>query len=171
MAQYDSEGNLIIPTLGISTSNLGSINTRTNLSQGYDNVSPKSTVYAGGVAPVGTDTSSASGVPTYLNPYTEYGNTEGLFGLTNNTWNNLGQAAGLAGTAYSLYDNILGNKAEMYKLQKSAMKQNMANIAEDRANHQKFVGNFGGAFNTAFKPAAANSGLAASATSSATPKY
>ena len=94
----------------------------------------------------------------FKNPYLEYNSAPGLLGFTNGEWNNASQAAGLAGTTYNLYDNILGNKAQMYKTQMSAMKQNMANIAEDRANHAKFQGNFGGGFNSAF-----GSGLASTA--------
>lgn len=94
--------------------------------------------------------------------YYKYMNDEGLFGLKNGTWNNLGQAAGLAGTAYGLYDSLLGDKHDMFKTQMSALKQNMANVAEDRANHKAFQSNFGGGFNSAF-----GKGLAASA---ATPK-
>lgn len=93
-----------------------------------------------------------------VNPLIENNNQVGLLGFTNGEWNNASQAAGLAGTAYNLYDNILGNKAQMYKTQMSAMRQNMANIAEDRANHAKFQGNFGGGFNSAF-----GSGLASTA--------
>ena len=102
--------------------------------------------------------SMASGTYGYKNPYLELNNQAGLFGMTNGTWNNLGQAAGLAGTAYNLYDSILGNKAQMYKTQMAGMKQNMANIAEDRAAHKAFQGNFGGGINSAF-----GSGLAGSA--------
>lgn len=96
--------------------------------------------------------------PGYVNPMIEYGNQSGLFGLNNSTWNNAGQAAGLAGTAFNVYDNLWGNKADMYKTQMNAMKQNMANIAEDRANRKAFVGNFGSGVNSAL-----GSGLAASA--------
>ena len=39
-----------------------------------------------------------------------------------------------------------------------ALKQNMANIKEDRANHQTYVKNIGGGFNSAF-----GNGLAANA--------
>lgn len=98
------------------------------------------------------------GTTGYVDPYTLNNNQVGLFGLTNGYWNNIGQAAGLAGTAYNLYDNMLGNKAQMYKLQKSAMQQNMANIAEDRAAHKAFQGNIGSGFNQAM-----GSGLAANA--------
>lgn len=41
--------------------------------------------------------------------------TKGLFGLENGTWNNMGQAAGLAGSAYNLYDQTSGNSADLYK--------------------------------------------------------
>lgn len=94
--------------------------------------------------------------------YYKYMKDPGLFGLENGTWNNLGQFAGLAGTTYGLYDSLLGDKHDMFKTQMSALKQNMANIAEDRAAHRTFQNNFGGGINSAFK-----GGLAASA---ATPK-
>lgn len=94
--------------------------------------------------------------------YYRYMKEPGLFGLENGTWNNLGQAAGLAGTVYGLYDGLLGDKHDMFKTQMKALKQNMANIAEDRAAHRTFQNNFGGGINSAFK-----GGLAASA---ATPK-
>ena len=92
-----------------------------------------------------------------INSYTEYANSPGMFGLSNGAWNNMGQLSGLAGTAFNVYDNLFGNKADMYKTQMSAMKQNMANIAEDRANRKAFVGNIGNGFNKAL-----GSGLAAS---------
>lgn len=44
-----------------------------------------------------------------------YNNAEGLFGFTNGTWNNLGQATGLLGTGYGLYDSLLGNKSKLFK--------------------------------------------------------
>lgn len=154
--RYDSNGNPIIDTLGIDPSNLGAVNTRSNLAQGYDNAAPKSAVYSGGVAPAGTDVSGTNNAAGYLNPYTEYSNQEGLFGLTNGYWNNIGQASGLAGTAYNLYDSILGNKAQMFDTQMKAMKQNMANVKEDRAAHKTFQNNIGSGFNSAM-----GSGLAA----------
>lgn len=155
--RYDSNGNPIIDELGIDPSNLGEINTRTNLAKSYENTAPKSVVYSGGIAPAGTDVSDTKKTTEYLNPYTEYSNQEGLFGLTNGYWNNIGQASGLAGTAYNLYDNILGNKAQMFDTQMKAMKQNMANVKEDRAAHKAFQNNLGSGFNQAM-----GSGLAAS---------
>lgn len=92
------------------------------------------------------------------NSYIDYSNAPGMFGLNNGQWNNLGQLSGLAGTAFNVYDNLWGNKADMYKTQMAAMKQNMANIAEDRANRKAFVGNFGSGVNSAL-----GGGLAASA--------
>ena len=100
------------------------------------------------------------GVTPNVNPYTEYSNQIGLLGQTNGWWNNMGQAAGLAGTGIGIWNDTIGPKAQLYKTQMSAMKQNMANVAADRAKHQTYVANIGGGFNSAFKP---GSGLAASA--------
>lgn len=100
------------------------------------------------------------GVTPGVNPYTEYSNQIGLLGQTNGWWNNMGQAAGLAGTGIGIWNDTIGPKAQLYKTQMAAMKQNMANVKEDRANHQTYVANIGGGFNSAFKP---GSGLAASA--------
>lgn len=74
----------------------------------------------------------------YKNPYLELANKEGLFGLTNNTWNNLGQAAGLAGTAYGLYDSLLGNKAKLFKEEIGMLKEQRADNQEMLANKRKF---------------------------------
>jgi hypothetical protein len=92
----------------------------------------------------------------YVDPLTLNNNQTGLFGLTNGYWNNIGQASGLAGTAYNLYDSILGNKAQMFDTQMKAMKQNMANVKEDRVAHKTFQNNIGSGFNSAM-----GSGLAA----------
>jgi len=72
------------------------------------------------------------------NPMGSYLDKEGLFGLTNNTWNNLGQAAGLAGTAYGLYDSLLGNKAKLFKEQIGMLKEQRAANQEALANNRKF---------------------------------
>ena len=72
------------------------------------------------------------------NPMDSYLGKEGLFGLTNNTWNNLGQAAGLAGSAYGLYDALLGNKADLYKQQIGMLKEQRAANQEMLANKRKF---------------------------------
>ena len=88
---------------------------------------------------------------------TVYGNQEGLLGLTNSKWNNLGQIGGLAGTTYGLYDSLLGNKADLFKEQMGMLKDQRANNAEIIANKRKFKENIGGGFSNAF-----GGGLAAS---------
>lgn len=105
-------------------------------------------------------TSTTPGVTPNVNPYTEYSNQIGLLGQTNGWWNNMGQAAGLAGTGIGIWNDTIGPKSQLFKTQMAAMKQNMANVAADKANHQTYVANIGGGFNSAFKP---GSGLAASA--------
>ena len=90
-----------------------------------------------------------------INPMETYLNKEGLFGLTNNKWNNLGQAAGLAGTAYGLYDALAGNKADLYKQQIGMLKDQRAANQEMLANKRKFNDTWSNASN----------GLAASYTS------
>lgn len=67
-----------------------------------------------------------------------YLDKEGLFGLTNNTWSNLGQAAGLAGAAYGLYDALAGNKAKLFKEQIGMLKEQRAANQEMLANKRKF---------------------------------
>ena len=108
----------------------------------------------------------AAGVGLGKDAYTEYMKQDALgglgIGLTKGGLKDFGMGMDILGTGYDLYSNLLGDKHDMFKTQMSALKQNMANVAEDRANHQKFVGNFGGGFNSAF-----GKGLAAS---SATPK-
>lgn len=73
-----------------------------------------------------------------INPMDAYLDKEGLFGITNQNWNNLGQAAGLAGTAYGLYDSLLGNKAKLFKEQTGMLKEQRAANQESLANKRKF---------------------------------
>lgn len=98
-------------------------------------------------------------VGTTVNPMTQYMNTPGLGGITQGQWSNLGQAAGLAGTAYGLYDSILGNKADLYKQQIGMLKDQRANNAQVIADRKKFKENIGTGFSNAFS---GNGGLAAS---------
>lgn len=70
-------------------------------------------------------------MPSYLDK-------EGLFGVTQGTWGNLGQAAGLAGTAYGLYDSIWGNKADLFKEQLGMLKEQRAANQEMLTNKRKF---------------------------------
>lgn len=112
---------------------------------------------------------NSDGTPIGLggNSYTDYMNQEAMgglgIGLTKGGLQDIGIGANLLGTTLDAYSNLVGDKHDMFKTQMSALKQNMANIAQDRANHQTYVGNIGGGINSAFK-----GGLAAS---SATPKY
>ena len=73
----------------------------------------------------------------------EYGNTPGLFGIKNSTLSGIGQLAGLAGTAYGLYDGLLGNKSKLFKEQigmlRDQRKYNDKMIA-DRDAYKKNIG-------------------------------
>ena len=97
-----------------------------------------------------------------MDSYTKYMNDPALgglgIGLTKGGLKDIGMGANILGTGYDLYSNLFGDKHDMFKTQMSALKQNMANIAQDRANHQTYVNNIGGGFNSAF-----GKGLAASA--------
>ena len=77
------------------------------------------------------------------NPLVEYGNTPGLFGIKNSTFTGMGQLAGLAGTAYGLYDSLLGDKSKLYKEQigmlRDQRKYNDKMIA-DRDAYKKNIG-------------------------------
>lgn len=73
-----------------------------------------------------------------INPMDTYLNKEGLFGITNQNWNNLGQAAGLAGTAYGLYDALAGNKSKLFKEQIGLLKDQRAANQEMLDNKRKF---------------------------------
>lgn len=95
-----------------------------------------------------------------ISPMLEYSREDSIIpGLTNGGLAGLGQITGIGGTLLNTYDNLWGNKADLFKTQISALKQNAANVAEDKANHRTFVANLGGGINSAFKP---GSGLAAS---------
>lgn len=72
------------------------------------------------------------------NPMDAYLDKEGLFGITNQNWNNLGQAAGLAGTAYGLYDALAGNKSKLFKEQIGMLKAQRAANQEMLDNKRKF---------------------------------
>ena len=77
------------------------------------------------------------------NPLVEYGNTPGLFGIKNSTLSGIGQFAGLAGTAYGLYDGLLGDKSKLFKEQigmlRDQRKYNDKMIA-DRDAYKKNIG-------------------------------
>ena len=91
------------------------------------------------------------------NTMIDYAGSEGLGGLTQGTWNNLGQAAGLAGGMYNMYDSLFGNKADLYKQQIGNLKDQRAYNAQTIANQKKFKENIGSGFSGAF-----SNGLAAS---------
>ena len=93
------------------------------------------------------------------NPMTSYLNTSGLGGITQGNWNNMGQAAGLAGTAYGLYDSLFGQSAKKNKLQMEGLRQNIDFAKKANDSHYKFTGNIGKGFEGAFP----GGGLAASA--------
>ena len=89
------------------------------------------------------------------NPMLGYNNAEGLFGLTNGTWNNMGQAAGLLGTGYGLYDSILGNKSKLFKEQIGMLKDQRAQNKKMIADRETYKQNIGSGLANAFasKPA------------------
>ena len=91
------------------------------------------------------------------NTQIDYANSAGLGGLTQGTWNNLGQGAGLAGGMYNMYDSLFGNKADLYKQQIGNLKDQRAYNAQTIANQKKFKENIGSGFSGAF-----SNGLAAS---------
>ena len=91
------------------------------------------------------------------NTQIDYANSAGLGGLTQGQWNNLGQAAGLAGGMYNMYDSLFGNKADLYKEQIGNLKDQRAYNAQTIANQKKFKENIGSGFSGAF-----SNGLAAS---------
>lgn len=91
------------------------------------------------------------------NTHIDYANSAGLGGLTQGTWNNLGQGVGLAGGMYNMYDSLFGNKADLYKQQIGNLKDQRAYNAQTIANQKKFKENIGSGFSGAF-----SNGLAAS---------
>lgn len=89
------------------------------------------------------------------NPMIDYNSQSGLFGLTNGTWNNMGQAAGLLGTGYGLYDSILGNKSKLFKEQMGMLKDQRAQNKKMIADRETYKQNIGSGLANAFanKPA------------------
>ena len=89
------------------------------------------------------------------NPMIDYNNQSGLFGLTNGTWNNMGQAAGLLGTGYGLYDSLLGNKSKLFKEQMGMLKDQRAQNKKMIADRETYKQNIGSGLANAFanKPA------------------
>ena len=93
--------------------------------------------------------------PTTTNPLIDYSNQSGLFGVSNGTWNNLGQAAGLAGAGYGLYDSLLGNKSKLFKEQMGMLKDQRAQNKKMIADRETYKQNIGSGLANAFasKPA------------------
>ena len=95
----------------------------------------------------GTDSSTADALSKKIpgtdigmtgNIYLDYSNSPGLFGISQGNWQNIGQAAGLAGTAYGLYDALAGNKSKLFKEQIGMLKEQRAANQEMLANKRKF---------------------------------
>ena len=84
------------------------------------------------------------------NPMLDYNNAEGLFGFTNGTWNNLGQAAGLAGAGYGLYDSMFGNKSKLFKEQMGMLKDQRAQNKKMIADRETYKQNIGSGLANAF---------------------
>ena len=80
----------------------------------------------------------------------DYNNAEGLFGVSNGMWNNLGQMAGAAGAGYELYDNLLGNKAKLFKEQIGSLKDQRAHNNQLIADRKQFKSNMGSGLANAF---------------------
>lgn len=97
------------------------------------------------------------------NPLIDYNNQSGLFGVSNGTWNNVGQLAGLAGTAYGLYDSLLGNKSKLFKEQIGMLKDQRNYNAKMIADRDKYKGNIGSGLAAAFASPAKTSNVASPA--------
>ena len=84
------------------------------------------------------------------NPLLDYSNSEGMFGLTNGKWNNLGQMAGLAGAGYKIYDGLFGNTSKLFKEQIGSLKDQRANNNQLIADRKQFKSNIGSGLSGAF---------------------
>ena len=84
------------------------------------------------------------------NPTLDYSNAEGMFGLTNGTWNNLGQISGLAGAGYNIYDGLFGNKSKLFKEQIGSLKDQRANNNQLIADRKQFKSNIGSGLSGSF---------------------
>lgn len=102
-----------------------------------------------------------SGVNT--NPLIEYGNTPGLFGMKNSTLTGMGQLAGLAGTAYGLYDSLLGDKSKLYKEQIGMLRDQRKYNNKMIADRDKYKENVGSGLAAAFASPAKTSDVASPA--------
>ena len=84
------------------------------------------------------------------NPLLDHSNAEGMFGLTNGAWNNLGQIAGLAGAGYNIYDGLFGNKSKLFKEQLGSLKDQRANNNQLIADRKQFKSNIGSGLSGSF---------------------
>lgn len=100
----------------------------------------------------GIELGSAVTKTTAPNSYLDFANSPGLGGISQGKWNNMGQAAGLAGSVMNLYDQTLGNSAQLAKEKIGMLKEQRAANQEALANHRAFTS----VWNTA-----GNKGLAA----------
>ena len=80
----------------------------------------------------------------------DHSNAEGMFGLTNGTWNNLGQIAGLAGAGYNIYDGLFGNKSKLFKEQIGSLKDQRAYNNQLIADRKQFKSNIGSGISGSF---------------------
>ena len=80
----------------------------------------------------------------------DHSNAEGMFGLTNGAWNNLGQISGLAGAGYNIYDGLFGNKAQLYKEQIGSLKDQRAHNNQLIADRKQFKSNIGSGLSGSF---------------------
>ena len=93
---------------------------------------------------------SISPPSTAGNQLLDYSNEEGMFGLTNGAWNNLGQIAGLAGAGYNIYDGLYGNKSKLFKEQIGSLKDQRAHNNQLIADRKQFKSNIGSGFSGSF---------------------
>jgi hypothetical protein len=103
------------------------------------------------------------GLNVGTSPLTEYGNTTGLFGMKNSTLTGMGQLAGLAGTAYGLYDSLLGDKSKLYKEQIGMLKDQRRYNDRMIADRAKYKENIGSGLAAAFASPAKTSNVASPA--------
>ena len=103
------------------------------------------------------------GLTVGTNPLVEYGNTPGLFGIKNSTFAGMGQLAGLAGTAYGLYDSLLGDKSKLYKEQIGMLRDQRKYNDKMIADRAKYKENIGSGLAAAFASPAKTSNVASPA--------
>ena len=84
------------------------------------------------------------------NQLLDYSNEEGMFGLTNGAWNNMGQMAGLAGAGYKVYDGLFGNTSKLFKEQIGSLKDQRAHNNQLIADRKQFKSNIGSGLSGSF---------------------